>query len=246
MIQELCAKLKAKREELGYSIEEAVEKTKLHPSVIRDIESGNLSNINPTYIRGFIKIYAAFLGVAIGDALEGIPSAVVKTKKEPKITKEPRTRRRPSLPFKKFPFKEIKKPLVFLIAGIIAFLILFMIAKAIFKGRRHKEVAEPPKIEEKAPTPKTVTKPAAELIASITAKRDCFLRVKSDGEILFEGILKKGVSESWNAKKELEFKISDGSAVYVEVNGKALPSLTTMRKPIKSLKITPSGISVEK
>jgi len=59
MIKELCNRLKEKRKELGYSIEYVVEKTKLHPLMIKDIEEGNLGNENPAYIRGFIKIYAA-------------------------------------------------------------------------------------------------------------------------------------------------------------------------------------------
>jgi len=60
MIKELCEKLKQKRRDLGYSIEYVVERTKLHPSMIRDIEEGNLINENPVYVKGFIKIYAAF------------------------------------------------------------------------------------------------------------------------------------------------------------------------------------------
>jgi hypothetical protein len=44
----------------------------------------------------------------------------------------------------------------------------------------------------------------------------------------------------------MELKISDGSAVYIEVNGKAIPELTSRRRPIKTLTITHSGISVEK
>jgi uncharacterized protein (DUF58 family) len=85
-----------------------------------------------------------------------------------------------------------------------------------------------------------------EVVVSLTVKRRCFLRVKADGKLLFEGILKQGMVETWRADKELEFKISDGSAVYLEVNGKKIPQLTSMRKPIKSLKITPAGISVVK
>jgi hypothetical protein len=85
-----------------------------------------------------------------------------------------------------------------------------------------------------------------EVTASLTAKRDCFVRVKVDGKVLFEGVLKKGASENWKGRKEIEFKISDGSSVYLEVNGKALPSLTSAHKPIKSLKITSSGVTVSK
>jgi len=55
-IEELCVKLQQKRNDLGLTLEEVVEKTKLYPSVIRDIESGNLGNISKAYLKGYIKI----------------------------------------------------------------------------------------------------------------------------------------------------------------------------------------------
>ena len=85
MIHEICNKLREKRKELGYSLEHTVEKTKLHPSMIRDIESGNLSNINPIYLKGFLKIYAAFLGVDATKALEEISTQPQLSKKHRKI-----------------------------------------------------------------------------------------------------------------------------------------------------------------
>ena len=78
MIKEICHKLSEKRKELGYDIEYAVDKTKLHPSVIRDIESGNLANINSAYTKGFMKIYASFLGVDLGNSLEEISLSTVE------------------------------------------------------------------------------------------------------------------------------------------------------------------------
>lgn len=50
MIESLCKKIKEKRRELGYSIEEVVKKTKLHPSVIKDIENCNLDKITPVSV----------------------------------------------------------------------------------------------------------------------------------------------------------------------------------------------------
>ena len=87
MIKEICHKLSEKRKELGYDIEYAVDKTKLHPSVIRDIESGNLANINSAYTKGFMKIYASFLGVDLGNSLEEISSPGTAFKKEIKAKK---------------------------------------------------------------------------------------------------------------------------------------------------------------
>lgn len=246
MIQELCSKLKAKRHELGYSLEEIVEKTKLHPSVIKDIEAGNLENINKTYIKGFIKIYASFLGVEVGAALDEISHVKAHIRREAKTVTPGRQARRPKLPLDKIPFEKIKKPLIFLVGAIIAILILSALGKAIFRKLKQAPAPAPVKVEEKAEVKSSPQAADEEIIVSVTAKRDCFLRVRADGSLLFEGVLRKGATESWAAQKDMDFRISDGSAIYIEVNDKALPPLTTMHKPIKSLKITPSGISVEK
>jgi len=56
MIEDLCKELKDKRENLGYDLEDIVENTKLHPSVIKAIENCRLSEISPVYLKGFITI----------------------------------------------------------------------------------------------------------------------------------------------------------------------------------------------
>jgi hypothetical protein len=105
-----------------------------------------------------------------------------------------------------------------------------------------------PKVSKEVSAKEAAPKEAADrpITVSLTAKRTCHVRVRVDGRILLEGTLEKGKVETWKAEKELELKINDGSAVYLEVNGKPIPALTTSHKAIKSLKINSSGISVVK
>ena len=240
MIEKVCTQFKEKRQNMGLTIEEVVEKTKLHPSVIRDLEEGDLHKINPTYLKGFIRIYANFLGVDLGEALEEIPSAQPKTE-------YPRTT------VKKRSFKEIpphtKKLIIQAVVGFFIVWIGLIVVRGVFRGITGFFKAQSAKKVERVEKKVVATKPAVnseELSVSLTVKRDCFLRVKVDGNLLFEGILSKGSIETWQAKDKMELKISDGSAIYIEVNGKAIPELTSRRRPIKTLTITHSGISVEK
>ncbi len=251
-IEELCEKLRNKRTELGLNIEEVVEKTKLYPSVIRDIESGNLSNIASAYLKGYIKIYASFLKVDLEDALENInKSATPKGRPAPNRQEMSREKIKPE---PKQEHKIEKKPLppqikkiifyVILVMVILPFLLAFIrfVSKAISHAPRKpatKFVKPVSKITVTRNTLKNVT-------ASLTAKKDCFIKVRVDGKLLFQGVLKRGSSDTWKGHKEIEFRISDGSSVYLEVNGKALPPLTSAHKSIKSLKITSSGVTVSK
>ena len=249
MIKEVCNKLKEKRQELGYSIEYTVEKTKLHPSVIKDIEEGNLKNIGPTYIKGFMKIYASFLGVDLGACLDEINLT------KPTINKQKKVKSKDSLgsgfvdamiiKVKKIP-PEAKKKIFIVLIGIVFLWVFFTVGRLTIRkiSKSFKDKGET--VENIQPESFTASQDAKEVVVSLTAKKKCFLRVRVDGKLLFEGALAQGAIETWRGDKEIEFKISDGSAVYLEVNGKSVPTLSSIRKPIKSLKITPSGISVDK
>lgn len=252
MIRELCSKLKEKRRELGYSIEYVVEKTKLHPSMIKDIEECNLGNENPIYVRGFIKIYAAFLKVDTGSSLKDVgPAKPAVKKREPKvkkIDKEIVFGRINTLAKRISP--ETKKKIILAVA-IVLLLWVFFAAGSFVVGKIIKLFTTPAEAgsevqkDDVAQALSDFTE-AEELAVTLTAKKDCFLRVLVDGKLFFGGVLRQGAIETWRGKEEIELKIRDGSAITLEVNGRSIPTLTSLRKPIKSLKITPSGIVVDK
>ncbi|MEI8349207.1 MAG: RodZ domain-containing protein [Candidatus Omnitrophota bacterium] len=248
-LEELCARLAAKRQELGLSIEEVVEKTKLYPSVIRDIEAGSIDNINSAYRKGFIKIYASFLNINVEDSLEHISvfdTKINKTFQSPKV-KQPSLEKKIKLSIKIPP--HIKRLIVIILVALcIVWLGLNFIRLV---GKKIKELPKPKHSAVKRETVRPKISPPSqlnprELSVSLTAKRECMITVKVDGKSLFHGPFKKGDRETWTGYKEINLKISDGSSVYIEVNGKPLPSLTTTHKAIKSLKVTPSGVSVDK
>jgi len=260
MINEVCHKIKEKRRVLGYSIENVVEKTKLHPTVIEDIENNNFANISPTYIKGFIRIYASFLEVDLGDSLEEIeplkpaPKAVNvrKDKDKDKDKDEGIVSQKESI-FQSIRKKveqvpsEVKKKIILVFAGIVLLWALFSVVKLTvikISSTFKKDVKTAETIKQQVIPP-----PVEEIEGvgvALTAKKRCFLRVTVDGKVLFEGILEKGSVETWKGDKEIELRISDGSAIHLEVNGRPIPILASIRKPIKSLKITSSGISVDK
>jgi transcriptional regulator with XRE-family HTH domain len=252
MIQEVCHRLKEKREELGYTLEQIVTKTKLHPTMIKDIEACNFDSVNITYLKGFLKIYANFLGVELGTAMDEL-DAIKKpvTKKEKKAAREIGTkaaRKLRSLPKRVSPRN--KKNIGLFIAALIALWLIFNIGKFMVSKVSGFFNRPPKKVVKQEQPPKSTTPMVSEAVdglsVSLRIKRRCYVSVIVDGKLLFKGSLNKGSVESWQGNKEIEFKISDGSAVDLEVNGKSIPTLSSMRKPIKSLKITPSGISVVK
>ena len=65
--------LRSVREEKGYSMAEVSKNTKISSSVLRALEEGRLDNIDPIYLKGFLKIYCRFLGIGWQDFLKEHP-----------------------------------------------------------------------------------------------------------------------------------------------------------------------------
>lgn len=63
-LRELGARVRAKREELGMSLEQVSEKTKIRSKYLIAVEEGD-DSVSPgkTYFRAFLKTYATFLGL---------------------------------------------------------------------------------------------------------------------------------------------------------------------------------------
>jgi len=232
--EELIEKIKEKRKELNLSIEEIVEKTKLHPLVIKSIEEGKWNEINPTYLKGFLKIYCSFLGIEFDESL-------ISYGKERENVKEKKiaTSERGEEPAKRLSL--FKKILLFFLLRYKLILVVFLAIAILFFLTKIKinHPSKPKKI------PSSVISSQEEVEVALIAKKDCFIKVKEEAKLIFEGLLKKGMRETWRAK-ELEFWISDGSAVILEVNGERQPPLTKLPKPIKSLKIKSGSITVIK
>ncbi|MFC1514637.1 RodZ domain-containing protein [Candidatus Omnitrophota bacterium] len=81
----ICNALKKARLEKDISLQEVSKQTKLHPSMLRNIEeTKGLDDIGKFYLKGFLKIYAQFLGQS--DLLKDIDTVFTEEKqKKPKF-----------------------------------------------------------------------------------------------------------------------------------------------------------------
>jgi cytoskeleton protein RodZ len=70
--------LRYQREQEGLTVERAAEQSRINPSVIHAIETGETDGIPRVYLRGYIRNYARFLGVDIsefGDYMDTVKGA---------------------------------------------------------------------------------------------------------------------------------------------------------------------------
>ena len=85
-LTEVCNKLRQARKEKNISLEQIYEKTRLHPSILRKIEDGeSLEDIGKFYLKGFLKIYARFLGQ--DNLIQDIDQALIEEKPKKQMFK---------------------------------------------------------------------------------------------------------------------------------------------------------------
>ena len=234
------AALKKIRLEKGLSLEEAQKQTKVHLNILRAIEEDSLVGMNPVYIRGFLKIYCKFLGVDPNEY-----SHVPSPKAGPQIAQAPK---KAPITLPRLKIKPILITLVFILSAVI----LFKLGSLAVTGISSKMKAKKPspvialKKEKAAPAAvkqKTVTHTAAGIRLVIRAREQCFVSLKSDGQVVFRGNMRKGLSQTWAGKDKMELSLGNAGVVDIEVNGKVISSLGRRGQAIKNILITKEGLS---
>jgi cytoskeletal protein RodZ len=255
-MEAIGARLKKLRLEKGISLEEAHKQTKLHLKVLEALEEDNLVNIKPVYVRGFLKIYCQFLGANPADYLPDFkehaprpgrfrlaPAEKVSLRLAPKIKLVVLKNLKPYLKNKQVIFV-----VIVLGAGVILFTLgrvagcrkrqaVFLPANYLSPAQKKAErLVVPAKSEE---TPRQ--EPSQGIRLAMRAKEDCYIHLKTDGHTVFQRILRKGKSETWNAKEKIEFSLSKANAVSLELNGNPLPPLSTKKRLLKNVVVTRGG-----
>jgi cytoskeletal protein RodZ len=258
------AKLKKIRLEKGFSLEEINKKTKIHLNVLKAIEEGSVGDLNPVYLRSFIKIYCKFLGVDYKDFIADyrFPHTSVKYTPAPNVQSDKPVSFIPSASTKMGSlrsYRKIKLSTVIIIVAAVLFLFgVFSLGKFIAsrRGKTPPKRASASRIapvktgsEARFQKPQIIPTGSAGSIAgvklTISAREDCWIKVKSDGKLLYYGILKKGRFDSWQAKGKINLYLSNAGAVDLNVNGQVITSLGRKNQTIGDIVITKEGLSVQ-
>ncbi len=262
-------RLKKIRLDKGISLEDVARKTRVPLNILRLIEEDGFINLEPVYIKGFIKIYCNYLGVA--------PSDFITELKEPQVTmklsdeeEKASTFLRPLPARREFPWRPVMAA-----AGVIAALVMLILigqgigralrqradadakpkVRAVKTVQQKKKAADAP-VQQKKPVPQaaSVRRAAAGSAKSeqsgirlgIHAADDCWMQVKIDGKTVFQSVLFRGRMESWTARDRIDLWLGSAGAVELEVNGSRIPSLGRKGQVLKNIVINKDGLKVGK
>ena len=78
----------------------------------------------------------------------------------------------------------------------------------------------------------------------IRAREDSFLRIKIDGQSVYQGTLRKGKAESWTAKEKIELSVGNAGGIELEANGKVFSPLGRRGQPLKNILINSEGLKI--
>jgi len=261
------ARLKQLRLEKGCTLEEAHRKTRINIHIIKAIEEDSVANINPVYLKGFIKIYCAFLGVDAAEYFRSETPAAARPEQEiqpPSASEEKVTKPLHGTGLKVTPRNaprfRINPGVMKIIAAVIAALFLFFIAGkigAFLKNKPAKRavLAVQPRAATRAlPTKKSKSvRPAeqsfpqsadSEIRLVIRAKEDCWVNLKADGKVVFRSLLRKGRFENFIFKDKGELSLGNAGAVELEINGKFIPNLGRRGQALKNIIISRKGLEI--
>lgn len=236
--------LKNLRLEKGISLEDVQKRTKIHLNILKAIEEDSFINLSPVYIKGFLKIYCKFLGLDPQKYTAGLKPLQAPSVKLSAVEK------RPGLFFKsvskKMRFikglkinKKTKLVALVIVLSLIFVVGLFNFGKAVSSRRRLARSKDSP------PAKSAAAKTAVSGIRlTILARGNCWITLKADGRVVFHGVLRKGKSETWQAKKKIEFSLSNAGVVDLILNGEKISSLGKKGQARKNILVTKDGLTI--
>jgi cytoskeletal protein RodZ len=248
------AKLKQIRQEKGKSLEEVSMHTKIQINILAAIEDDRIDDFSPVYIKGFLKLYAQFLGIDPQEIIQEY-QAKLESKNEQVALKEAEAAFKQGVGLRRdFAFFIPRFKVGFKLFLIIC--VIFVAAKLISLSKTPRalspviEKQDSPALKQEtalakiSPKPREDKKTAESVKLAIMAKATSWIQVYSDGKKIFEGILKKGMKESWCADKEIRLSLGNAGGVEIEVNDEIISPLGRRGQVLKNIIITPEDISV--
>ena len=251
--------LKSTRESKGLTLEIVHEATKIPMDALRAIEEGySVRILSPFYYRGFIKIYAEFLGLDVGEMYKeyGLnqshkpaPAATVKPVKPLRHEAEPNVFFEQLQDSLAIVFKPQTLILVLKIVGIVLVMFLLFKIPGCITSHMPRNTAslkkvQVPKINHESSVEAQSVNNKVEVV--VRASKDIWLKVKADDQTVFQSTLSKGSMESWSADSRIELSGRDIELLDMEVNGKQIGFLGGGDRRIKRVLITQEGLTVKK
>ncbi|MEM6518854.1 MAG: RodZ domain-containing protein [Cyanobacteria bacterium P01_D01_bin.71] len=218
--------LREAREAAGFSQTLLAEKTLIRRSLLHAIETADISQLpEPVYTRGLIRRYGDSLG------LDGETLAIQYF--------TPTSNHRPTRSFWRLPVTPQLRPVhlyltYVVLIGIAISALSYTLQRMTYQNSTlpvlEGETAESATMPEDGPEAEADSTEATDAPAlppevaespvrvTVELQGQSWLRVTSDGQVTFEGIMKEGDSKIWTAEEQLRIRAGNAGGVMVSFN----------------------------
>ncbi len=212
--------LRAAREARGLSLEEAEAATRIKRVYLEALENEAFSVLpSPAHARGFLRRYARWLGLDEAALLadwDGMAAAIPSAppSRVPSMFELARIPGRPT-----FPWRSLAG------VGVAALLILSLIGLARSRWLPRSAPLPPaPTVTGAAvvgpsPTPGLAAAPST-LRLEVEANEHVWVRIRADGQLVYQGLIRPGETRAWEAQSALELDTGNAAALQVRLNGR--------------------------
>jgi cytoskeleton protein RodZ len=219
---DIGATLRAAREDLGISVEEAAWRTRIKPDYLRALEGERFEEIGHHAVaRGHLHTYARYLGLEADALAQEYRRRFEHSEPSPieRLNEQVKESRRPPKP-------------KWLIAALVSSVVLVAAAlTGVIRGPGPRmtpagnalatlpasaEATGRPTAEATAVVPPAQTSPVTIVVV---AQGRSWLRAMVDGTLEFEGIVAAGTSKTFDGSEQIDISIGNAGAMRLIVNG---------------------------
>lgn len=231
-------KLKEARENLGLSLREVEEATKIRKKYLQALENEEFDVIpGKTYAKGFLKIYAKFLNLDYKEILEEFESIFTPPAEENELSQPLQAEQIFLRKNNLFKFIAVAVGIIVLFFAISLFLNNIWgdsnvpdsnrninINENIAQEKEVKESNEDISSEEADNKKIQEQKEGVEIEIEII-DQECWVKIENSDETIFQGIMKEGEKKIFTDDSELTITLGNAGAARVIYNGTELPPL---------------------
>lgn len=206
--------LRRTREEKGVPLEKVEAATFISERFLKALEDGSWENLpGKTYVLGYVKIYARFLGLDERE-VSTLCQRAFETKERRPVKEEERPKRSQG--------KTRRRVLLGMLTSlaVLCGVILFILFTPLFPGEEGEKKSETPVVAELSPSPPSESPtPSFAVTLRLEAERVAWVEVSSMGNMLFSGILVPGKIYIFRSEGPIEISGDGGDAIRVWLNG---------------------------
>ncbi len=230
-------RLRNAREAKGLTLAAAETLTHIRALYLQALEEEQFDRLPATvYTRGYLRTYAATLGLNPDELIEAYPLAF-DAPAQPLVPAFPaEVPIRPAVPPSRV------RRIIMIIGGAVVLVFIVLILIGYQQMRQFAKPVPPPAPPEAAvaepahpPAPGEPGEPAGQTPGAgvelvVQATGTSWLRVLADDEEIFQGLVHEGEVKVWRARERLTVRVGDTTAVSLQVNGQ--PVLSDVRRRV--------------